>query len=204
MVESNTNAGKPHNQVTAQHSTGHGSEAVVQVQRPEPDGRTPAAPSGSGRGIIVHSQLLPTDRWLLCLCCRHFHAPPISLSPSLGFVSAPETEIGCWQWAVAGSAEPCSPEFHFRHEMNWRSNRPPQIPRSSSSSLSLYAWLGFACFWFNLHTIHFDFFGGVRRPQVTSQVRLPSLLCPSSKQAKVVRCHQSKQAPIFPSFLFLY
>ena len=182
FTETGTNAGKPHRQEqsraghsTAQHG-GHGSEAVVQVQRPdgprrhpvEAEGESSSTPNSSpltaGCSAAATSTLLQS---LFLLPLDSFQLLRLKLDAGSGRISR---------------AEPCSPEFHFRHEMNWRSNRLPQIPRSSSSSL--YAWLAFACFWFNLHTIHFDFFGGVRRPQVTSQVRLPSLLCLSSKQAQ--------------------
>jgi len=179
MVESNTNAGKPHRQEQSrsQHSTG--GTAVKQWSKSndrtdpgghpvEAEGESSSTPNSSpltaGCSAAATSTLLQS---LFLLPLDSFQLLRLKLDAGSGRISR---------------AEPCSPEFHFRHEMNWRSNRPPQIPRSSSSSL--YAWLAFACFWFNLHTIHFDFFGGVRRPQVTSQVRLPSLLCLSSKQAQ--------------------
>jgi hypothetical protein len=121
-----------------------------------PDGPRRPAPSGSGRGIIVHSQLLPGPS----------HSPldtSINLfPPSLGFVSATETERGQWQ---AGSAEPSSISATVPS---------PSAPRSSSS---LFAWLCLLL----VQLPHHSFISWISLVASASQV--PSPFRPSSKQA---------------------
>jgi hypothetical protein len=153
--------------VTAEQVT-----AVVQVQRPDrtdPGGRHPAAAEGESSSTRNSFLAPPTHRWTL---------PSISFPLPLDSFQLLKLNAGSGR-----QDQPSRVPFP-----------PPSLPPLPLVPRLLYL-LGFACFWFNFHTIH-SFLGFLWwRPQVKS---LPPSAPRQSKQAKVVRCHQSKQAPHFP------